>query len=60
MAELRLSTVEGLQVPVMPLVDDVGNVGTVPPLQMLSDVPNENVGVMFGDTVTVNEVELAH
>jgi hypothetical protein len=45
---------------VIPLVDAVGNVGTVPPLQILKDVPKLNVGVMFGDTVTVNEVEFAH
>jgi hypothetical protein len=41
-------------------VDVVGNVGAEPPLQMLSVVPKLNVGVMFGFTVTVNVVVVAH
>jgi hypothetical protein len=45
---------------VIPFVDAFGKVGTVPPLQILNDVPKLNVGVMFGATVTVNEVGLAH
>jgi hypothetical protein len=55
-----LLTVDGLHVPVILLVDVVGNAGTVPPLQILSVVPKLNVGVMFGATVTVNVVVVAH
>ena len=50
----------GLHVPVMPFVDGDVNVGTVPPLQIVSDVPNANVGVMFGFTVTVKVAVVAH
>jgi hypothetical protein len=42
------------------LVDVFGNAGTVPALQMLSVVPKLNVGVIFGATVTVNVVVVAH
>lgn len=55
-----LLTVEGLHVPVILLVDVFGNAGTTPPSQMLSVVPKLNVGVMFGFTVTVNVVVVAH
>ena len=55
-----LLTVAGLQVPVMPLVEVPGSAGTVPPEQMLSDVPKLNVGVIFGATVTLNVVVVAH
>ncbi len=55
-----LLTGAGLQVPVMLLVDVVGNAGTVPPLQILNVVPKLNVGVIFGLTVTVNVVGNAH
>ena len=44
----------------MPLVDADGNTGTVPPAQMVRDVPKPNAGVMFGSTVTVNVVGVAH
>ena len=54
-----LLTIEGLHVPVIPLVDVVGNVGTVPPEQIVSVVPKLNVGVTFGFTVTVNVVVVA-
>ena len=40
--------------PVIPLVDVVGRVGTVPPAQIVSAVPKLNVGVMFGAMVTFN------
>jgi hypothetical protein len=50
----------GLHVPVIPFTDVPGNVGTVPPVQMESAVPKLNVGVMFGFTVTVNVVVVAH
>ena len=51
-----MSTVDGLHVPVMLSVDVVESVGTVPPAQIVSDVPKLNVGVMFELTVTVNVV----
>ena len=53
-------TVDGLHVPVILLVDVLGKVGTVPPLQIDKDVPKLNVGNMFGATVTVNVVVVAH
>ena len=37
----------------IPLVEVVGKIGTVPPVQMLNVVPKLKVGVMFGLTVTV-------
>ena len=49
-----MSTVDGLHVPVILLVDVVGSVGTVPPAHTVSVVPKLNAGVMFGFTVTVN------
>ena len=55
-----LLTVAGLQVPVILLVDVVGNAGTVPPEQIANAVPKLNVGMMFGLTVTVNVVGNAH
>ena len=55
-----LLTVAGLQVPVIPLSDVVGRVGTVPPLQIVNDVPKLKVGVTFGFTVTVNVAVVAH
>jgi hypothetical protein len=42
------------------LVDVAGNAGTEPPLQIVNDVPNVNVGVTFGLTVTANVVVVAH
>ena len=55
-----LLTVAGLHVPVIPLSDMPGKVGTAPPLQILNEVPKLNVGVMFGFTVTVNVVVVPH
>jgi hypothetical protein len=55
-----LLTVAGLQVPVTPLSDVVGNCGTTPPLQILSVVPKLKVGTVFGTTVTVKVVAVAH
>ena len=51
---------DGLHVPVILLVDVVGNAGTVPPAQIVNDVPKLNAGVMFGFTVTVKVVGFAH
>ena len=55
-----LLTTEGFHVPVIPLLDVVGNNGTVPFEQIVSVVPKLNVGVMFGFTVTVKVVVVAH
>ena len=52
-------TVAGLHVPVILFDEVVTKVGTVPPLQIPSDVPKLNVGVRIGFTVTVN-VALVH
>jgi hypothetical protein len=54
-----LLTVDGLHVPVMPFVDVPGKAGTASPLQIVSEVPKENTGVVFGLTVTVNVVVVA-
>jgi hypothetical protein len=52
-----LSTVDGLQVPVMPLFDVVGSIGAVAPEQIAATAVN--VGVIFRLTVTVNVVGVA-
>ena len=44
----------------IPLSDVLSNAGTVPPAQIVSDVPKLNVGVIFGFTITVNVVGVAH
>ena len=46
--------------PVILLVDVVDNVGTVAPWQTVSEVPKLNAGVIFGLTVTVKVVVVAH
>jgi hypothetical protein len=46
--------VAGLHVPVTPLLEVVGSVGTASPEQTVELVPKLNVGVTFGVTVTVN------
>ena len=53
-------TTDGFHVPAMPLIDVVGNTGTVPPTQINKVVPKLKVGVMFGATVTVNVNVVAH
>ena len=55
-----MSTVAGLQVPLMPLVELLGKAGTPAPAQIVSDVPKEKVGVTTGFTVTVKVAGLAH
>ena len=55
-----MSIVDGLHVPVIALSEVVANVGTVPPAHIVKEVPNANVGVMFGFTVTVNVVGITH
>ena len=58
--DAALLTTAGFQVPVMPFVDVVGNTGTVPFAQIVSEVPKLNVGVILDATVTVNVVVVAH
>ena len=53
-----LLTIAGLQVPVIPFVDVVGNVGATAPLQ--SGAIALKVGKTEGLTVTVSEVVEAH
>ena len=55
-----LFTMAGLQVPVIPLTDVAGNVGTIPLLQMLIAIGKLNVGVMLGATVTTKTNGVAH
>ena len=52
--------IKGFHVPVILFVDVFVSAGTVPPAQMVSDVPKLKVGVMFGFTVTVKVVVTAH
>ena len=55
-----MSTVVAFHVPVIPLVEVPGKTGTVLPAQIVEDVPKLKVGVIFGLTVTVNVVAVAH
>ena len=55
-----MSTTEGLQLPVMALLEVAGKEGTAAPAQMIREVPKPNVGVMLGLTVTANVVGRAH
>ena len=54
-----MSTTAGFHVPVTPLFEVLGNVGTDPPAQMVI-LPKLNVGMVFGITVTLNVVGTAH
>jgi hypothetical protein len=45
---------------VIELSEVVVKVGTVPPAHIVREVPNANVGVMLGVTVTVNVAVVAH
>ena len=58
--EEALLTVAGLQVPVTPFVEVLGNEGTVPPAHNDRDVPKLNTGMVFGFTVILNVAEVAH
>ena len=42
-----MSTIAGLQVPVIPFVDEVGSVGTDPFAQIVAVVPKVNAGRIF-------------
>ena len=53
-------TEAGLQVPVIPLSDVVGNEGTVSPAQIVKDDQKLNAGVTFGLMVTVSVAVVAH
>ena len=55
-----LLIVAGLHVPVMLLLDVVGNAGGVAPLQILNVAPKLNVGVSIGFTVTLTVTGSAH
>ena len=55
-----MSIIEGLHVPLMLLADVVGNEGTPVPEHIVSKVPNANVGVTLGVTVTVNVADVVH
>ena len=50
----------GLQVPVIPFAEVVGKIGTVAPAHADEVIPKLNVGVIFGLTVTVKVVPVAH
>ena len=44
----------------MPLSDVDGNTGTLAPAHIVSEFPKLNAGVIFGFTVTVKLVVVAH
>jgi hypothetical protein len=59
--EFWLSTIDGLHVPVIPLSEREGKVGTAAPAQIVRAVPILlNTGVVVGVTVTVKLVLFAH
>jgi hypothetical protein len=55
-----LSTIAGDHVPVMELLEEVGNVGTVPPEQILKVVPKVKVGVTFGMLSSPTVIQLLY
>lgn len=55
-----MSTTEGLQVPEIPFVEEAGNVGTIPPAQIVELVPKLNVGVVRCITLMVTEMGKPH
>jgi hypothetical protein len=60
MPDVSLSIVKGVQVPLIPLSEIAGSVGTEDPGQMVMDEPKLNAGTIDGFTVTANEVEVPH
>ena len=58
MADVVLSTVAGLHVPVILFVEVVGSIGAVAPEQLGAIALN--VGTIFGLTVMFNVVVVAH
>jgi len=55
-----LLTTAGLHTPVKPSFEKPGKAGTVPPEQIVSDVPKLNEAVMLGITSTCTVVVTAH
>ena len=55
-----MSTTAGLHVPVYPLSEVEGKVGTVPPTHKVIPVPKLKEGMVLGVTVMVNVVVVAH
>ena len=55
-----LLTTAGLQVPVTPFDEVVGNTGAGSPAQIAVAVPKEKAGVVTGFTVTVNVTDGEH
>lgn len=55
-----LLTVAGLHEPVIPLEEVPGSAGTVPPEQIVREVPKLNTGIVLEPTVTLNVVVVAH
>ena len=53
-------TTAGLQVPVIPFVDVLGNTGTAPPSQIDSLFLKGKEGVIFGFTVREKVVPVTH
>ena len=53
-------TTAGLQTPVIPFVEVLGNAGTASPSQMEALVPKGKPGVIFGLTITVKVVPVTH
>ncbi len=59
-SEFWLSIIDGFQDPVIPLSDVAGKDGTLPDAHIDKLLPKTNVGVIFGSTVRVKEVVVAH
>ena len=53
-------TTEGFHVPFIPFEDVFGKVGTVPPAQIVRDVPKLNVGVTLGKIVIDLVIGIPH
>lgn len=59
-AEVWLLTVAALHVPLIPLAEVTGNAGTIPPEQIVNELPKSNAGVMFAVTVTFKLAGVLH
>ena len=60
MPEFWSSTIAGLQVPVILLLELLVKAGTAPPVQIFKLVPKLKVGVILAVTVTLKSVLKAH
>ena len=58
--EFWLSTTAGLHTPLTALFDVGGNAGTIPPAQIVNDVPKLKTGTISGLIVTFNVAGKAH